>query len=160
MSAEENKAKFQVLFNEMFNKGNYSVADDAFMSTLVMHSPVQAEPIRGIEEFKGYPEMFRVAFPDIYINIDDLVFQDDLGIARWSWTGTHLGPFQGIPATGRRVSGRGIEMYHWVGNKIDEIWLEVNVVSVLQQLGVFPSGGIPRPVLWAIGQVQRLRAAS
>jgi hypothetical protein len=58
------------------------------------------------------------------------------------------------------VSGRGIEIYRWVGDKIEEIWLEVDVLSVLQQLGVFPKGGIPRPVLWIVGQVQRLRPAS
>jgi steroid delta-isomerase-like uncharacterized protein len=160
MSAEENKVRFRRLFDEMFNKGNYAAAEDAFLPTLVFHSPIQTEPMRGIEAFKGYPAMFRVGFPDIYINIDELIGQDDIGMARWSWTGTHLGPFQGIPPTGRQVSGRGIEIYRWVGDKIEEIWLEVDVLSVLQQLGVFPKGGIPRPVLWIVGQVQRLRPAS
>jgi steroid delta-isomerase-like uncharacterized protein len=160
MSAEENKVRFRQMFDEMFNKGNLAAADDAFTPNLVFHSPLQPEPIRGIAAFKDYPASFQIGFPDIHINIDELIGQGDIGMARWSWTGTHLGPFQGIPPTGRRVQGRGIEIYRWVGDRIEEIWLEVDVVSVLQQLGIFPSGGIPRPVLWMIGQVQRLRAAS
>src|SRR5438067_4861485 len=127
MSAEENKVRFRHLFDEMFNKGNLAAAHDAFAPTLVFHSPIQTEPIRGIEAFTAFPASFREGFPDIYINIDELIGQGDFGMARWSWRGTHLGPFQGIPPTGRRAEGRGMEIYRWVGDKIEEIWLEVDV---------------------------------
>ncbi len=78
-------------------------------------------------------------------------------MSRWTWHGTHLGEFEGLPATGKQASGQGIEVYRFVDGKVAEIWLEVNVLTVLTQLGVFPPGGIPKPVLWLIGQFQRLR---
>jgi steroid delta-isomerase-like uncharacterized protein len=160
MSAEENKARFRRLFDEMFNKGNLSAADEAFAPSLVFYSSTESKPIHGIEGFKAFPAMLREGFPDIQVNIDDLIGQDELVMARWTWRGTHLGPFQGLPPTGRQASGQGIEIYRFADGKIEEIWLEVNVLSVLEQLGVFPKGGIPRPVLWLIGQFQRLRPAS
>jgi steroid delta-isomerase-like uncharacterized protein len=160
MSAEENKARFQRLFNEMFNKGNLAAADEAFAPNLVFYSSTEPQPIRGIEGFKGFPTMLRTGFPDISVSIDDLIGQDDIVMSRWTWRGTHLGPFQGLPPTGRQASGQGIEIYRFVDGKIEEIWLEVNVLSVLEQLGVFPKGGIPKPALWLIGQFQRLRRAS
>jgi steroid delta-isomerase-like uncharacterized protein len=160
MSAEENKARFRRLFNEMFNKGNLAAADEAFAPNLVFYSSTEPRPIHGIEGFKQFPAMLREGFPNIQVDIEDLLGEADLVMARWIWRGTHLGPFQGLPHTGRQASGQGIEIYRFADGKIEEIWLEVNVLSVLEQLGVFPKGGIPRPVLWIIGQVQRLRRAS
>jgi steroid delta-isomerase-like uncharacterized protein len=160
VSTEENKARFQRLFNEMFNKGNLAAADDAFAPNLVFYSSTEPRPINGIEGFKTFPTKLRRGFPDIQVKIDDLIGQDDIVMSRGTWHGTHLGEFEGLPATGRRASGQGIEIYRFVDGKIEEIWLEVNVVNVLQQLGVFPKGGIPKPVLWLIGQAQRLRRAS
>jgi steroid delta-isomerase-like uncharacterized protein len=160
MSAEENKTRFRLLFEEMFNKGNLSAADEAFAPNLVFYSSTESKPIHGVEGFKAFPAMLRAGFPDIYVNIDELIGQDDIVMSRWTWRGTHLGPFQGLPPTGRQASGQGIEMYRFADGKIEEIWLEVNVLSVLEQLGIFPKGGIPKPALWVIGQLQRLRRAT
>jgi steroid delta-isomerase-like uncharacterized protein len=158
VSAEDNKARFRRLFDEMFNKGNLAAAEEAFAPNLVFHSPTQPEPIRGIEGFKEFPAMLRTGFPDIDITIEDLIGEGGFLMSRWTWRGTHLGPFLGIPPTGKQATGRGMEIYRFAGDKIEEIWLEVDPLGMLQQLGIFPKGGIPRPVLWLVGRLQRLRA--
>jgi steroid delta-isomerase-like uncharacterized protein len=158
VSAEENKIRFRRLFEEMFNKGNLAAADEAFTPNVVFHSPTEPEPVYGIEGFKRFPAMLRAGFPDIHITIEDLIAEDDIVMSRWSFRGTHRGPFLGIPPTGKQAAGRGMEVYRFVGDRIEEIWLEVDAVSMLQQIGILPPGGIPRPVLWLVGQVQRLRA--
>jgi steroid delta-isomerase-like uncharacterized protein len=158
VSAEENKARFRLLFEEMFNKGNLSAAEEAFAPDLVFYSPTQPEPTRGIEGFKQFPAMLRAGFPDIHVTIDELIGEDDIVMSRWSWRGTHTGNFLGIPPTGKQAAGRGIEMYRFADGKIHEIWLEVDALGVLQELGIFPRGGIPRPLLWLISRVQQLRA--
>jgi predicted ester cyclase len=41
--------------------------------------------------------------------------------ARWRWEGTHRGPFDGIPPTGRRVPVEGMDFYRTSeGRVVDE----------------------------------------
>jgi len=52
--------------------------------------------------------------------------------------GTHEGPFQGIPPTGRRVSVSGIDIQRWSDGKLQDLWLNADFLGMLQQLGVIP----------------------
>ena len=159
MSTEENKERFVRLFNEMFNKGNLAAVNEALAPDVVFTSSTEPRPVYGVEGFKQFPTKLRRGFPDIHVNLDEVIGQDDIVMSRWTWRGTHLGEFEDLPPTGKQAAGQGIEVYRFVDGKVAEIWLEVNVLSVLTQLGVFPPGGFPKPVLWLIGQYQRLRPA-
>ena len=43
------------------------------------------------------------AFPDVQINVEDMIGEGDKVVVQWTFHGTHRGPFQGIPATGKTV---------------------------------------------------------
>ena len=51
--------------------------------------------------------LYRRAFPDLLIEADDLVIQDDCAAFSWILSGTHRGTIMNIPATGRRVGNWG-----------------------------------------------------
>jgi steroid delta-isomerase-like uncharacterized protein len=85
--------------------------------------------------------MYRSAFPDMRVTIEDLVAEGDKVAARWSVTGTHRGELMGIPATGKRVTVTGIEINRFAGGKLVEHWESFDQLSMMQQLGVVPAPG-------------------
>jgi len=79
--------------------------------------------------------MLRGAFPDLRIDVDELVAEGDKVSVRLTARGTHEGVFQGIPATGRRVAWEGISMIRLEGDRIVERWFHVDNLGLMRQLG-------------------------
>ena len=59
-------------------------------------------------------------------------------------TGTHNGAFQGIPPTGKTLTWTGITIVRIAGDRIVERWANVDVLSILTQLGVVPPPPAPQ----------------
>jgi predicted ester cyclase len=79
---------------------------------------------------------FYAGFPDGKHTIEEVVATGDHVVVFARWGGTHRGEFQGVPATGRRVSFTAIEAYKLEGGKIVEHRGEFDAVSMMQQLTV------------------------
>ncbi len=137
MSSEENKALVRRLV-EVDNQGNLDALDDLVAGNFVDHSPYAQAGTAGIEGVKQFTRMIRSAFPDSTWTIDDLVAEGDKVVMRWSSRGTHQGEAFGVPATGRPVAVTGIEIYGVSGGKLAERWSEVDMLGLMQQLGVVP----------------------
>ncbi len=101
MSTETNKAQFRRIYEEMFNKGDLAIVDDLVTPDSVNHEVPPGMPNRGPESARQVVRMLRTAFPDLHFTIEELVAEGDTVAGRVTMSGTHLGPFQGIPATGR-----------------------------------------------------------
>lgn len=82
---------------------------------------------------------------DPYWTIHDIVAEDDMVVLRWSHTGTHVGEFLGIPATGRKFISRGIDMYRVRDGLMAEHWNVVDMFGFCQQVGVIAG---PRSAGW------------
>jgi steroid delta-isomerase-like uncharacterized protein len=81
------------------------------------------------------------AFPDLRFEVEDIFAADDKGVARIRITGTHEGEFIGIPATGRPIDVRGIDIIRFAEGKAVEHWGMSDMLKLLQQLGVVPEPG-------------------
>jgi steroid delta-isomerase-like uncharacterized protein len=101
MSTETNKAQFRRLYEEMFNKGDLAIVDDLVAPDCINHEVPPGMHNRGPESARQVVMMLRTAFPDLHFTIEELVAEGDTVAGRVTMSGTHLGPFQGIPATGR-----------------------------------------------------------
>jgi steroid delta-isomerase-like uncharacterized protein len=139
VSAEENKALARRLIEEMFNRGNLDAADEIFAPDHVNHDPGSPEEIRGPEGFKSYVGVYRTAFPDLRITIEDQVAEGDKVVTRWTASGTHQGDLMGIAPTGRRATVTGITIDRISGGKVEETWTNFDAMGMMQQLGVIPS---------------------
>jgi steroid delta-isomerase-like uncharacterized protein len=139
MSTEENKALARRVLEEMFNKGNLDLADEVFAPDYVDHDPAMPEDIRGPEGFKEYVSIFRTAFPDLHIEIEDQVAEGDKVVTRWTGTGTHEGDLMGIAPTGNKVTLPGMEIVRISGGKLAEGWEGYDSMVLMEQLGVMPS---------------------
>jgi steroid delta-isomerase-like uncharacterized protein len=139
MSTQENKALARRVLEEMFNKGNLDLADEVFAPDYVDHDPAMPEDIRGPEGFKEYVSIFRTAFPDIHLEIEDQVAEGDKVVTRWTGTGTHEGDLMGIAPTGNKVTLPGMEIVRISGGKLAEGWEGYDSMVLMEQLGVMPS---------------------
>jgi steroid delta-isomerase-like uncharacterized protein len=95
--------------------------------------------IIGIEDARKSIAALRTAFPDIHFAADDILADGDKVVLRWTCTGTHRGPFLGIPPTGKHVNFIGINIYRLRDGKIVERWAVEDWGSVFRQLGATPA---------------------
>jgi predicted ester cyclase len=77
---------------------------------------------------------FLDAFPDLRYEFDLWITQDDYVVERYTATGTQQGPLPGLPATGRRATWTGINIFRIECGKIVEIWSEVDALGRNAQL--------------------------
>jgi steroid delta-isomerase-like uncharacterized protein len=92
------------------------------------------EPLRGRETWHQGYELVKRAFPDIKIRVDDLVAAGDKVALRLTLSGTHQGEFQGIPATGRKISYVSHEFYRVTEGVVAEEWICSDLASLFSQL--------------------------
>jgi steroid delta-isomerase-like uncharacterized protein len=104
MSVEQNKALFRRFIEEVFNKGNVSTIDEFLAPNFVEREVLPPGTPSGREGIKQLTMMFRTAFPDFNVSIDDMIAEGDKIVARTTWSGTQKGEFMGIPSSGKRVS--------------------------------------------------------
>ncbi len=122
---------------EVINTGDLGSVEELIHPEYADYSPF-GEVFRGPEGFRGIIGMFRTAFPDLHVTVDDAVVEGDRVAWRSTTTGTHDGGLMGIPPTGRSVS---FEAYNF-GRAKDGLAIEHRVLpdmlGLLQQLGVIP----------------------
>jgi steroid delta-isomerase-like uncharacterized protein len=140
MSTEQNKSIAQRFTDQVFNKGDLSAIDELFSANYVNRSAPPGLP-PGPAGTKIFVTMFRSAFPDLYINIEDTVAEGDRVVVRWVARGTHLGVFQQIPPAGKQIAFSGIDIVRIADGKIVEGWGAFDQFGMLQQLGVMPAPG-------------------
>ena len=136
--SEENKEKVRRFLEEAFNEGNLDVADELFTSDYVLHDPSLPEEMRGPEGVKGYVQMYRSAFPDTNITVEDQIAEGERVVTRWTGRGTHQGELMGIPPSGNQVELSGITISRFEGGKIAEDWTNYDTLGMMQQIGAIP----------------------
>jgi predicted ester cyclase len=81
---------------------------------------------------------WRAAFPDLRVEIDELVAAGDCVTARWTLCGTHRGAFLGLAPTGQRVAVAGRELYRMASGKVVQRCAAVDTPGLQRQLGAPP----------------------
>ena len=87
------------------------------------------------EEFKRDVAEIRRAFPDYAgTNVEQIAEGEEVA-NRFVFLGTHLGEFEGVNPTGKRVEFVGHSIDRVIEGKIVESWVEVDMLGVMRQLG-------------------------
>jgi len=140
MSAETNKAVARREVEAFESQGDLAIADDVLAADYRLHFP--GFPTLDREGHKQMIAAFHTAFPDLRIELEAQVADGDRVANHIVLHGTHRGPFQGMPATGRTVTVRGMNLMRLDGGKIVELWGYLDTLGLLQQLGAIP---MPEP---------------
>ena len=138
MSTQENKAVVRRIFDDIYNQGNLAAVDEIFAADYVDHSAPPGFP-SGLDSFKQSFGMFRAAFPDIHVAVEDVIADGDKVVVRLTFSGTHTGALMGIPPTGKFVTITGIAIDRIKNGKVVEHWVNRDDLGMLQQLGVIPA---------------------
>ncbi|HTK07599.1 MAG TPA: ester cyclase [Ktedonobacteraceae bacterium] len=110
------------LFVEVFQQGNLALLEKLFTADFVDHStPDQGSGLQGVAD---YVVAVRTGFPDLEIVIDDLLLAENKIAVRTTWSGTHLGVFDGVAPSGKRVRRTLIQLFSLTEGKIAEEWNE------------------------------------
>jgi steroid delta-isomerase-like uncharacterized protein len=133
--SEENKALVRRAWEELAD--NPDLIDEVYAPDLVWHEPDR--DIHGTEEAKQFVSLYKSAFPDMTITVEDVVAEGDRVVTRVTLRGTHQGETEEFgPPTGRQFEGTGITISRIEGGKIVEDWDAYDNLSTLQQLGLAP----------------------
>jgi steroid delta-isomerase-like uncharacterized protein len=139
MSAEENKAIIRRINDEAWSKGSLDVIDELIAEDFVGIVIGGPEQIRGPHGFREFVAMYRKAFPDLSISIDEQIAEGDTVVTRWTATGTHQGDLMGMPATGKQAITSGVNINRVAGGKLVEGWGLFDMLGLLQQIGAIPA---------------------
>ena len=131
MLIEENNVLVMRFYDEILNGRKMDVADEILSLQYVDHSASAA----GLENFRKYFAMITDVFPDIKVQIEDMLIAADKAAVRLTIQGTQLGTFRGFPPTGQKVTWSGMDIIHISNHKITERWSERDFLHMLVQLG-------------------------
>jgi steroid delta-isomerase-like uncharacterized protein len=134
-TGEQRKAVARRVFEEIFNQGKFEVADQIYAKDFVNHGVTRDI---GLKEDQEAARGWRSAFPDLKTKVDKLLVDGEFVTVLWSGGGTNSGTGNGLPATGKKLTGRGITIWRISGGKIREEWSEFDQLRILQQLGLMP----------------------
>ena len=119
-------------FFEVYNSQDYSILYSCMAASYFDHSLPQ---VRSIEDAIAILKSTHSAFPDIHVEIEDLIEEKDQVVFRGCFRATHLGDFLGHGASGARVAFEAIEIFKIRDQKIAESW------------GYWPTGDIFSQIL-------------
>lgn len=136
--SEANKALVQRWFDEVWNKGRAEAIDEMFDEYGIAHglSDDPANPIRGPRDFRPFHTLFREAFPNMMIVVEDTIAEGDKVAARCSVRAKHEGEFLGRSATDSPVEFTGIAIVRIDNGKIVEAWNNFDFMTLHKQVGL------------------------
>ncbi len=136
MSLEENKAISRRIVEEIWIKGNLAAVDELIAPNFVFHDP--NFEVHGPAGFKQMVSATHAAFSDLHTTIDDQIAEGDKVTTRFTQQCTHTGEFAwfGLAPTGKQLTIRGIEVNRIEQGQVVERWLSLDLLGMLQQMGV------------------------
>ena len=138
MGADANRAVVKRFVEEVLGRGDFAALAELTTPGCVDHTaPPGQPPAEGT--VARYLVLWRAAFPDLRITVEDLLAEGDRVAVRSTVSGTHRGAFLGVPPTGRRVAVVAMAFYRLARGQIVERWAVVDTLEVLRQLGASPS---------------------
>jgi steroid delta-isomerase-like uncharacterized protein len=137
--SDANKSLVRRLIEEAVNKGNFSVLDEILSPDYLYSEPTVGER-RGKAGYRELVTMYRKAFPDLKLTIEEQIAEGDKVVTRMSGSGTHRGELFGAAPTGKQASGvRCIFVTRIANGKLVEDTVVYDTLGMLRQLNVIPT---------------------
>ncbi|HET7712450.1 MAG TPA: ester cyclase [Thermoanaerobaculia bacterium] len=125
---EKNKALVARFYDEVWNKGNYDVADEVFAADYVRNDPRGGNPPGGPKGQKLIARAFRKGCPDCVMTVDRLLADGEFVVGQWKISGTDQ-------ASNQKIDFVGINIFRFKDGKVVEIWNHRDDLAYMQQTG-------------------------
>ena len=129
LPAQDRETRVRAFVEEVWNRGNYDAAGDLYGEAY--SNPFGSGPSARVEPIRRYHD----AFPDVHLDIDELIVGDDTVVLRMTFRGTDTGGYAGRPPTGRSVQEWVVSILHFEGDKVVREWIGADKLGLFIQLG-------------------------
>ena len=126
------------LYVEMLNTHKPDLVDRFVAEDYINHNDFVAD---GRQANRQFWTAFFTGLPDVSVTMEDLIISGDRVVGRFIYRGTHTGDFLGIPAGGKPVEMRSIDIWRVQNGMFVEHWDELNLMQMFQQIGALPPLG-------------------
>ena len=128
---------------DAFNAHDSARIRATYADDVVFEAPGEVR-LQGADATTNYAMGWLNAFPEAKLTIHQELFDGEWGVQQFTFDGTHqatlAGPEGDIPATGKALSGRGLQMFRVRDGRITEEHLYFDQMQVLEQLGLMTAG--------------------
>jgi steroid delta-isomerase-like uncharacterized protein len=132
----ENKALIRRWFEEVWNQGRQEVIEQLLAPGAMGVGLGEGNTkTQGSAEFTVFFLNLRGTFPDLHVNIEDILAEGDKVAVRFSVEGTHSGGALGVTPTGRKVQFTGMTIVRIADGQIVEGWNNLDQLGLLKQIG-------------------------
>ena len=132
--SQTNEKTMRRLVDEVINNKCLEVIDDIIHPDYVYRTPDQE--LCGRQALRELFTVYQVAFPDLHVNIDELICTENKAVLLFTMSDTHQKEFMGIPATGKHMNISGMTSSHFDNGQIIEEWELLDQLTMFQQLGI------------------------
>lgn len=143
--AESNKDLSRRFIQKIVNEGELSLIGDFMSPDVVNHELADSfgagELPQGhdIKWMADLVYLYRHAFPDLRIEVQDQIAEDDRVVTCLRMRGTQKNALMTIAANGRKIDIAGIHVDRMAGGKIVESWTHLDALGMLRQLDALPA---------------------
>jgi steroid delta-isomerase-like uncharacterized protein len=123
-------------FQQVWNEGRIETIDELLApDALIRGLGEQGQAVRGPKAFSTFYATMRSSFPDMKVQVEQVVTEGEWVAARFTSTMTYTGGGMGFPANGKKATVEGMAMGRIVDGKIVEAWNVWDQRALLTQLG-------------------------
>ena len=130
MDVAGREKQVRTFVEEVWNGRNYEAAaalyDAGYASPFGVGPSARVEPIR----------LYHQAFPDLRLDVDEVIAAGDAVVVRMTFRGTDTGGYVGRSPTGRALEEWVITIMHFEGDKVVREWIGADKLGLFLQLGV------------------------
>jgi predicted ester cyclase len=130
MDVAEREAQVRAFVDEVWNRRNYDAAGDLFSQAY--ENPFGTGPAARVEPIRRY----HAAFPDVHLEIEELIVSGDTVVLRMTFRGTDTGGYLGREPTGRPVEEWVVDILHFEDDRVVREWIGADKLGLFIQLGV------------------------
>ncbi|MFS8803337.1 ester cyclase [Synechococcus sp. R55.6] len=118
----------------LWGKGDLSAVEAFWLPTAKVH--MTGFSGNGVEVVRADVERYFGAFSQVETQINHLIGERDWVVLHWTTSGFHVGTYDNIPATQKRITMTGIDLFRLEDGRFAECWSVWDGMSVYEQLGV------------------------
>lgn len=107
-------------------------------SSSVIHHGFSSRIRPGVAGLKDHYNSLLVGFPDMRVDIDDIIAEGEKVVHRFLFSGTHKGEYLGRAPTGKQVRAAGVHIHLFQGGLAVEVWQILDTFAFLSEIGAVP----------------------
>ena len=131
---ERNAAVVRRFIDGAVNGGDLAVIDETWAEDMTWHGG-SLGTFAGRDAFKAFATANAAgAWEDMHLEIHELIAHGDRVVARFTNSGTNVGPFMDRPATGKHAEWLGMGIYTVRDGRIAEAWFAEDIFGMMLQL--------------------------